>query len=191
MGQRSVMCATGTIWCAVLLGMLTGCADRRSSTSASDQTFMPGLSPRAEAPVDKEPRVTEPPIRAVPVPEPAPAQELSARPMPVVVADVYFDFDRYRIRADAEAVLKANARVLNEDRTTKILIEGHCDERGTSAYNLVLGERRANAVKRYLEDLGVSSTRIQIVSYGKERPFCMDRNEACWQSNRRAHFTRP
>lgn len=188
MGQRFVMCATGTIWCAVLLGILAGCADRRSSTSASDQTFVPGPPPRAEAPVAKEPRVTEPPIRAVPVPSPPPAQPT---PLPVAVADVYFDFDQYRIRADAESVLKANARVLNEDHTAKILIEGHCDERGTSAYNMVLGERRANAAKRYLEDLGVLSTRMHIVSYGKERPFCTDRNEACWQSNRRAHFRLP
>lgn len=188
MGQRSVMCATGTIWCVVLLGILAGCADRRSSTSTSDQTFVPGSLPRAERPVVKEGTVAEPPIRAVPVPSPAPAQPA---PLPVAVGDVFFDFDQYRIRADAEAALKANAQVLNEDRTTKILIEGHCDERGTSAYNLVLGERRANAAKRYLEDLGVPSTRMQIVSYGKERPFCTEHNEACWQSNRRAHFRSP
>jgi peptidoglycan-associated lipoprotein len=70
----------------------------------------------------------------------------------------------------------------------KVLIEGHCDERGTLAYNLVLGERRAQSVKRYLQELGVPPSQLQIVSYGKERPFCTEHRETCWQQNRRGHF---
>lgn len=181
MVATSKMRALTVVVCMVLFGLLMGCAGRRISTSVQDQTFVPGPSPRAEAPVVKEARVTDP------------ARELSAQPTPlsVAVSDVYFDFDQYTIRADAQAVLKANARVLKEERAAKIMIEGHCDERGTLAYNMVLGERRANAAKRYLEDLGVSSTHIEIVSYGKERPFCTDHSEQCWQSNRRAHFRSP
>lgn len=102
---------------------------------------------------------------------------------------VYFDFDQYFIREDAVSTLQANAQILNaKHQDSGVLIEGHCDERGTSEYNLVLGERRAQAVKNYLMDLGVSSSRIHIVSYGKERPSCTESEESCWQQNRRGHF---
>ena len=102
---------------------------------------------------------------------------------------VYFDFDQYSIRDDAISILQVNAQLLKttyQDFT--ILIEGYCDERGTSEYNLVLGERRAQAIKNYLVDLGVSSSRIQIASYGKERPICTELKESCLQKNRRGHF---
>ena len=105
--------------------------------------------------------------------------------------DVYFDYDQFVIRSDARAVLEANARSLKAENSRKLLIEGYCDERGTVEYNLVLGERRAQTAKQYLQDLGVPSSRIQITSYGKEKPFCLDHSEACWQSNRRAHFVQP
>lgn len=84
--------------------------------------------------------------------------------------------------------MEENAKVLRTNDGQRIVIEGHCDERGTLAYNLILGERRAQSVKRYLENLGVPGSQMQILSYGKERPFCTDHSEACWQSNRRAHF---
>ena len=101
---------------------------------------------------------------------------------------MYFDYDMFLIRRDASAVLEANARLLKADGMHTLLIEGHCDERGTHAYNLVLGERRARAVNQYLQDLGVPASQLQMTSYGKERPFCTEHSEACWQSNRRAHF---
>jgi peptidoglycan-associated lipoprotein len=104
---------------------------------------------------------------------------------------VYFDFDQYAIRGDARSALKHNADLLKSQPNQKLVIEGHCDERGTSAYNLVLGERRAQAAKRYLQDLGLALSQIQITSYGKERPFCAEHSEACWQSNRRTHFRQP
>jgi peptidoglycan-associated lipoprotein len=113
----------------------------------------------------------------------------AARPIPEL-SDIFFDFDRFVIRDDARSRLEANAGLLKSQSAVKILIEGHCDERGTSAYNLVLGERRAQATAQYLKDLGVPSSQIEITSYGKERPFCAEHSEACWQSNRRAHFTR-
>lgn len=111
----------------------------------------------------------------------------AAAPAPAGLTDIFFDFDQYTIRSDAHPVLEANARwIRNEGKA--IVIEGHCDERGTLAYNLVLGEKRALAAKRYLEDLGVPSARIKTTSYGEVRPFCKDHNEGCWSKNRRAHF---
>lgn len=107
---------------------------------------------------------------------------------PVSLQDVYFDYDRFAIRDDAKAALEANAAVLKSDASRKILIEGHCDERGTSDYNLVLGEKRARAARQYLQDLGIDGSRVQITSFGKEKPFCTEHNPTCWQSNRRAHF---
>jgi peptidoglycan-associated lipoprotein len=101
------------------------------------------------------------------------------------LADVFFDLDRSTIREDSKAPLAANAAWLKRWSTTRITIEGHCDERGTPEYNLGLGERRANAVKEYLVGLGVAADRIAIVSKGKEAPVCTDKTEACWQQNRR------
>lgn len=101
---------------------------------------------------------------------------------------VYFDFDQYVIRNDAVSTLQENAQLLGEKyKDSSVLIEGHCDERGTTNYNLVLGERRAQAVKKYMVDLGVSPSKIHIVSYGKERPICTQSEESCWQQNRRGH----
>jgi peptidoglycan-associated lipoprotein len=124
------------------------------------------------------------------MPAPQPAAE-QAPPAPAVeLSDIFFDFDRFTIRSEARAALEADAGILKAQSDAKILIEGHCDERGTSAYNLILGERRAQAARQYLQDLGVPSSQIQITSFGKERPFCTEHSEACWQSNRRAHFTK-
>ena len=130
-------------------------------------------------------------------PAPAPAPTLSPQPAvqpaqpKAALSDVFFDFDRFSVRRDAQPVLEANAGVLKLQPDQQIVIEGHCDERGTSAYNLVLGERRAQSAKHYLQVLGVPPSQIRITSYGKERPFCTEHSEACWQSNRRAHFRRP
>lgn len=101
--------------------------------------------------------------------------------------DLYFDYDKALIRDDARAMLEQNARLLAGRPVKSLTIEGHCDERGTLDYNLVLGERRARAVKRYLEALGVR-TPMTTTSYGKERPRCQDHTEQCWQQNRRVHF---
>jgi peptidoglycan-associated lipoprotein len=104
------------------------------------------------------------------------------------LGDVFFDLDQSSIRDEARASLSTNADWLKRWTGTRITIEGHCDERGTAEYNLGLGERRANAVKSYLVQLGVPGDRIVVVSKGKESPFCTESNEACWQQNRRGHF---
>jgi peptidoglycan-associated lipoprotein len=103
--------------------------------------------------------------------------------------DIYFDYDRFAIRGDAVQILRANAELLSAKLAeSEIVIEGHCDERGTQSYNMVLGEARANAVKTFLEDLGISGEKLQVVSYGKDKPFCREQTEECWQENRRGHF---
>ncbi len=104
-----------------------------------------------------------------------------------LLKDVYFDFDKYDIRPADAAILKENAALLKKYTNVKIQIEGHCDERGTSEYNLALGERRANSTKNYLMSLGVSPERISTISYGEEKPIDPGHNEEAWGKNRRAH----
>ena len=102
--------------------------------------------------------------------------------------DAFFDYNQADLRDDARTALAANATWLKGHSTTQFLIEGHCDSRGTTEYNLALGDRRANAAREYLTSLGIDGSRIRTVSYGKERPFCNAESEECWQQNRRAHF---
>ena len=112
-------------------------------------------------------------------------EELNAeRPL----ADVYFDLDQSTLRDDARSALARNAEYLKRWTSTRISVEGHCDERATTEYNLGLGERRAAAVRDYLVSLGIGTDRIAIVSKGEESPFCTESNESCWQQNRRGHF---
>lgn len=101
---------------------------------------------------------------------------------------IHFDFDKYDIRPGEAEILKDNAAVLKKFSTVKIQIEGHCDERGTTEYNLALGERRANSTKRYLISLGIPADRISTISYGEERPLDPDHREEAWAKNRRAAF---
>ena len=132
-------------------------------------------------PSDFVPEAPEP-EPAPPAPEPKPESRL---------ADIFFDFDQYAIRPDAVPVLEENAGLLKDTyKNFSVLIEGHCDERGTVEYNLELGKRRAQSVKDYLVDLGIEESRIRIVSYGKEKPFCAESEPSCWQQNRRGHFVR-
>jgi peptidoglycan-associated lipoprotein len=104
------------------------------------------------------------------------------------VQDAYFDLDKADIRSDARSALAKTADFLRNYPQVKVVVEGHCDERGSTEYNLALGDRRAAAVKQYLVSLGIGADRMSTVSYGKEKPFCMDSNEGCWQQNRRGHF---
>ena len=104
------------------------------------------------------------------------------------LADVYFDYDQARLSDQARGILEKHALWLQNHRSAKIAIEGHCDERGTTDYNLALGEQRARAARDYLVNLGVAGDRITTVSYGKERPLDPASNEAAWSKNRRAHF---
>ena len=102
--------------------------------------------------------------------------------------DVLFDYDSYRIRQDARTALDSAAGWLKNNKNINVIIEGHCDERGTNEYNLALGEKRAKTVKDYLASSGIKPARVAIATYGEERPVCTMQNEICYQKNRRAHF---
>ena len=104
------------------------------------------------------------------------------------VKDVYFDYDKADIRGDQQTSVQADAQFLSQHSNISFTIEGHCDERGSTEYNLALGDQRASAVKNALTAAGVNASRIKTISYGKEKPFCTESNEACWQQNRRGHF---
>jgi len=132
-------------------------------------------------------------ITVTPAPPPPPttsstSSESDARLFSQNVKDVFFEYDSYEITSQYQSVINANARFLQQHPNMTFIIEGHCDERGSTEYNLALGDNRANAAKQALVQQGVAGGRIRTISYGKEKPFCTASTEACWQQNRRAHF---
>ncbi|MCW5799258.1 MAG: OmpA/MotB precursor [Nitrospira sp.] len=168
--------------------LLDGCASKAGTSGGATVT---PPKPRVEE------RVAAAPVQEIPPPpEPAPVPlrsvEMAARnatgEQNIPFPDVLFDFDQYVLRDDALNAVEANAKRLKDNRVTKVLLEGRCDEIGTSEYNLVLGERRALSVKRYLESLGMSQVQVDVTSYGKDRPLCLQHNPVCWQKNRSVHF---
>jgi peptidoglycan-associated lipoprotein len=135
---------------------------------------------KVEPPVVQEPQLTEEEIFL--------QKSLDQINREKPLGTIYFDYDRAVIRDDARASLDGNAAWLKRFRTAKILIEGHCDERGTEEYNLALGEKRAKATQDYLLSLGVPADRMKIISYGKSQPVNPGHDESAWQMNRRAQF---
>ncbi len=107
---------------------------------------------------------------------------------PIVLEDIFFDYDKFNIKKEYKAVLSQNAEILLGNPEAKILVEGHCDERGTNEYNLALGEKRAKAVIDFYVTYGVDASRLSMISYGEEKPFAMGSNEESWAKNRRAHM---
>jgi peptidoglycan-associated lipoprotein len=128
--------------------------------------------------------VNSPPAVVVPSNSMSAAEEFKAS-----VRDIFFDYDTDAIRPEAQATLSANASFLASHPEVKIVIGGYCDERGSDEYNLALGQRRAESTKNAMVTAGISASRIRVISYGKEKPFCSESNEACWQQNRRAGFS--
>jgi peptidoglycan-associated lipoprotein len=135
---------------------------------------------------------------ATPAPPPPPPPPSGARGtvesrLGSDVQDVYFDYDKSDVRGDAREVLTRDAAaikiILSDFPNAVIVVEGHCDERGSADYNLGLGDRRAEAAKDFLVNMGIPADRLKTISYGKERPVCTEGNESCWQRNRRAHFS--
>jgi peptidoglycan-associated lipoprotein len=149
------------------------------STTYTITASGPGGSATATAHVD----VNAAPAAEQPAPNASEAELFSEN-----VRDAFFDLDKSDLRPDARDALTKDAEFLRSYSDIRISIEGHCDERGSTEYNLGLGERRADAAKNYLVSLGIAAGRIDTVSWGKERPFCTEHNEACWQQNRRAHL---
>ncbi len=172
--QKSKLTMVLALGLAVLLIGLNGCAGKKKP---SDETKQEIKAPEKKpAP---RPQIQEPSGRV---------QEELTPPRDLKFSTIYFDFDKSNIRQDQSYTLNSNAALLEKYNTVKLLIEGHCDERGTDEYNLALGDRRANSAKRYLVDYGIASSRITIVSYGESRPVDRGHNEGVWQKNRRCEF---
>ena len=164
-----------------------------------------GKKKPAPVPPPPPPPVAQPTTTPAPPPPPPPAPRETA-PAPLTeeeifakstleelnakkpLADAFFDLDSQQIRDDAKPILQKDADWMKKWTSTKVMVEGHADERGTAEYNLALGERRAAAVRDYLVNLGIGADRITVVSKGKEAPVCTEQNEACWSQNRRGHF---
>jgi peptidoglycan-associated lipoprotein len=153
----------------------------------------PPPPPMPTAPVTPPAPPAPPPApTAAPTPRPLTEDEIFAQATVADIQkefrDVYFELDDSTIRDEGRASLTSNANYMKRRTSVRVTIEGHCDERGTAEYNLGLGDRRANAAKAYLVELGVPAGNITVVSKGKESPFCTESNEACWKQNRRGHF---
>jgi peptidoglycan-associated lipoprotein len=179
-----------------------------SSTNATDLDLQPGVgkvSPQGSTPVNPTQSTTftitatgaggsttasaHVDVAAAPQAEAPSGPEASVSELFAQnVRDAFFDLDKSDIRDDARAALTKDAEFLRSYPQVRVSIEGHCDERGSTEYNLGLGQRRAEAAKNYLVSLGISADRMETVSWGKERPFCTEHTEECWQQNRRAHF---
>jgi len=163
----------------ISLLVLGGCSGSKKAvqTQVSEEPAAPTVT-----------RAPEPAASAYqPAEETKPATESA---VPFVLQNVYFEFDRYELTAEALQTLADNARVLKAYPEARVMIEGHCDERGTVEYNLALGDKRAKAAKDYLSSLGVNPSQISIISYGKERPLDTRSTEEAWARNRRAEFVR-
>jgi len=209
---------SAVLFCSIIVAPFIGCGKKVTSSTGEAASSSKGKSATGQVekitpdtmatfPEEKSGRTTmdtaREPVEAVPPTSSAGGgTELGASPPAALsvpsgaapsgealgLEDIFFDFDQYTIRRDAQSTLSANAAWINGRSGRAVVIEGHCDERGTQAYNLVLGEKRARSVKRYLEDLGVPASRLKTTSYGELRPFCKERDESCYQQNRRAHF---
>ncbi|MSQ77488.1 MAG: peptidoglycan-associated lipoprotein [Nitrospiraceae bacterium] len=160
----------------MVLALLAGCSS--SQTTSGSQEIAKPLPPPPPPPKQEE-MVAEAAA--------APAEDPLA--WAAGLADLHFDTSQSKIRKDDKAGLDALAQKMKEDPKRKVLVEGYCDSRGTSNYNLILGERRAKAVKQYLVKAVAPTSQIEVLSFGKEKPFCREMTDECWQSNRRAHFT--
>lgn len=180
-----------------------------SSTNATELNLSPGVgrvAPEGSTPVSPTESTTysitasgpggsaDASVRITVAPPPAPKPTAPAPSIDELfranVYDAYFDFNKSDIRPDARDALSKTAEFFRTHPEIRVTIEGHCDERGSTEYNLGLGERRAQAAKQFVVSLGIPAERMETVSWGKERPFCSEHNEDCWQQNRRAHFVR-
>ena len=202
-----------TIILALVTLFLTGCPKRpevvetipRPITPQSEVGMpAPPPAPRVATPEEKSPTevAAQAPETKVPpetgaVPEAKIAEaevrpdvrpDVSAKASELALKDVYFDFDQSAIREDSKKLLNENIEWFRKNSGAKVTIEGHSDERGSSEYNLALGERRARATRDYLVAAGIEANRISTISFGKERPFALGHDESVWQLNRRAHF---
>lgn len=170
---------------AAILGLAAfGCAGKKAVLPAQPQEMQQPQTTASDESKKAQEKITEQEMAKVESKDVASKfEEISG-----MFKDIYFDYDKYDVREDAKQTLKAVADYLRKNMAQKLLIEGHCDERGTSEYNLGLGDKRAKSAKDFLVSLGVPSSRIDTISYGKEKPACGEHTEDCWAKSRRDHF---
>ena len=183
---RRTLCAS--IMAGCLLMFAQGCTSGASGSKATEQ----GLA-KAPVTLPGEERVADDIVVAKAEPEAArqrsqEMQQEAAATAGSGLQDVFFEFDSWTIADGGKQALGTDAQWLKANEGKVLTIEGHCDERGTQAYNLVLGEKRAKAARNYLADMGVDTKRLAVASFGKDRPFCREHNEECYQQNRRGHL---
>ena len=170
-----------TFICALILAFSTSCKPKAKTTPppppAQEQPKVEKVDDTAAV---KKPALTEEEIFM--------SKSLEQINLEAPLKMIHFDYDQYAIREDAKPTLEGNAAWLKKFSSAKILIEGHCDERGTAEYNLALGQKRADEAAKYLADLGIEKERIKTISYGKEMPLDKGHDEAAWAKNRRDHF---
>lgn len=170
---------------------LVGCSSQAKAPGAPEPSAAASASP---APAETQKKVASGPTESTTKAPPASSLDALQRGESTATSafsplkDVYFDFDRYDLRTDARDTLKANMEWLKANPAAQVQIEGHCDERGTTEYNIALGSRRSESVKDYLVTLGTAANRLSTISYGEEIPVCREQTEACWQQNRRVRF---
>ena len=173
------------------IGAVQNTGNRRVSPDSSTTYTLTASGPGGNTTSSVTVTVTAPP--PPPPPPPPPAQKESIETQVSRLQDAYFDYDKSDVRGDAQAALTQDATalksILSDFPNATIVVEGHCDERGSAEYNLGLGDRRASSAKDFLVGLGVPGDRLKTISYGKERPQCTESNESCWQKNRRVHFS--
>jgi peptidoglycan-associated lipoprotein len=172
------------------IGTVQSTGNRRVNPSDSTTYTLTATGPGGTATASATVNVSAPPPPPPPAPAAAPVN-IQTR-IDTELSDAFFDYDKTDIRGDARDALTRDAAalksILNDFPGAAIVIEGHCDERGSAEYNLGLGDRRASSAKEFLQGLGVPADRLKTISYGKERPQCTEGNETCWQKNRRVHF---
>jgi peptidoglycan-associated lipoprotein len=169
MSTYSRWIATAVLPLILLLAMSVGCS-RKPKPVVVPATVEPTSTRETVKPPDTAPQTQTPAV--------------------LELKDVFFDYDRFALRDDAREALTGNGQLLVDNAGASVLLEGHCDERGTVEYNLALGERRANAAKGFLVQYGVDPSRVSTISYGEERPFAAGQGESAWAQNRRVHFVK-
>ena len=180
MKSRSLSMTLLTLVLAASFVGVTGCKKK-----PPEEPVQPAPAPAPAPAPEPEPEPAPPPP---PPPKPAAPARPSLATLNSQLRTIYFDFDKSDIRMDASGTLAANAELMSRYEDLNILIEGHCDERGTIEYNLALGDRRASATRQALIERGIAGSRIQTISYGEERPADPGHNESAWSKNRRAEF---
>ena len=181
----------GAIMLAMLLALGVSCAKKQVTMETQEMAAEEGAAQQsaedeAARRAAEEARLRE--QRAQEARERQAALSEEARRAAFEDEDIHFDFDKYVLTPQAMMILDDKAAYLREHSGVRVLVEGHCDDRGSSEYNLALGDRRANSAKNYLVRSGVAASRITTISYGEEQPLCMQQNESCWSRNRRGNF---